>query len=861
MTARLCLTVLLVGGVTAVMSWAGSSGGRTVTEPLGVMTEPFATGLNFRTFNPPEGEKSDKALGEDLSLFEEFLEAQGVTRTWSQSDLEILTRLIGRDVMLASRRYEALDERYDVFDDEADDIEDALEDIEKEKYKKDDDDEIERAEDGKKKKKKKKDDGKKDDDDDGKKKDDDDDEKKEDDDDDEKKKDDDDDEKKKDDEDEVAPDLPRYLYLRRRAEPIRLDRNLLRDYLAMEEPVLHQLEAALACPDNEKLRFEACQNAANILYTLFSDQYLSEYPRVAGLERPRSEQLEIAKRFITRAKLNSTPYLDEASRYKRRLGRDSVHEARNLVERSSDDRPVTREELSRLTHLEVARLDVAPTNPWWFSHERMRCDPPNTWRMLESWLSRQVSAEELEKKSFEEDFPDFRYDLEEAQKILFWDDVKITATSPKVDTTDVFGQEWKLKWGEEAIVEPVANRLRLLLGAKFTDLVYADVGGCSHLLILPSEFEKSLNPDKQMPLTVSEFVEVMLKSKYQFNARPFILSSGRITEGNAESILRDLPEEAPKKYQPERLVGRTWIRFKESMVEARHDAYNRGGPVSAYTDFAAYDRGARLQKIVSIWLDETDVKEDNHRTVWMEDYDGKGAPQLIQYFHDSGSSIGGLRRTGEINVLTEKKGQGQFLWLSPMERQVQSNYFALYRPGFWDATTFADQYSGALHITRLSQSDIRGAVSHSKMPDFYQEVLSWRMIRRRDHVAAIYGLSLPDAPIDEKAPEHSVSLTTRADRSAAARRYQIPLSAIEDDLVRTGFLSSADRGGSTPDPFVDVLVKKGVIQEHQETVLLGILREYRHPPGFVSRMTRNEDDREYYPLRFQQEPPELSQEP
>lgn len=50
--------------------------------------------------------------------------------------------------------------------------------------------------------------------------------------------------------------------------------------------------------------------------------------------------------------------------------------------------------------------------------------------------------------------------------------------------TDAFGQDWKLKWGDEAVIEPIGNRLRVLLGAKFCDLTYTSTEGDSHLLIL-----------------------------------------------------------------------------------------------------------------------------------------------------------------------------------------------------------------------------------------------------------------------------------------------------------------------------------------------------------------------------------------
>ncbi|MEC5128950.1 hypothetical protein VSU19_19465, partial [Verrucomicrobiales bacterium BCK34] len=661
--------------------------------------------------------------------------------------------------------------------------------------------------------------------------------------------------KKKKDDDKIKEvrnpraDLANYLRLREIALPIRSERNDLRKYIAFEEPLLAKLERARRSPEDAKLRYEACDEAARILYSLFSDQMMSERGGIA-LSQDMRLKMNVAKQFLFRATMNATPLLNQASQRKRKLYRFGAEkEAANLAHPEDANRFVTVDEMAKMTHGEVAALDVAPTNPQWHSRRFMQDCRPDTWSELESWLSHQVSAELLDKKKFREKYPDFHYSLSGSRKVLLWDDLKTTATSPKIDTEDVFGQKWKLKWGEESATEPVTNRLKLLLGAKYTDLAYADTDGNAHLLILPSDLQRKMNPDKTMPLTKEEFVRTMKESNYDFNIEPFILSHGIITESNAESILRGLPAETPKKFRPEKFVGQTWIRFRESMVEAKHDAFTTGGPVSNYTDFASRDRALRQMMLMAFWLGEVDVKEDNFKSVTIRNFGGVSGPQYLEYFHDSGSALGGASRSGELNKFNVDRGTGAFIWTSPEGRLVFSNEFQIYRPSAWDHVTFADHRAGAEHIMRITGNEIRAIVEHSKQPDFYKQVLTWKLIRRRDLIAKTFGLATPDEKAGP-APTISVPLTTREDRLAAARLYRIPLVEIENDLVRMGFLPAGAREASTGEPYNDVLVKDGVLQDYHDTVIPGILRDVRHPGGFVVRITRFDDGGEYQSLRL-----------
>ncbi|MDF1657516.1 MAG: hypothetical protein P1U58_07880, partial [Verrucomicrobiales bacterium] len=126
----LCLPSLLLAAALTTGVAVTMGGEHPATESLGTLTRPLADTLDFPTFNPAEGEKTDKNLGEILSLFDDFLAAQGITPEGTKADLEKLYVLISRDFALASGKEDYYDDLYDDLDDEADDLADDLEDWE-----------------------------------------------------------------------------------------------------------------------------------------------------------------------------------------------------------------------------------------------------------------------------------------------------------------------------------------------------------------------------------------------------------------------------------------------------------------------------------------------------------------------------------------------------------------------------------------------------------------------------------------------------------------------------------------------------------------------------------------------------------
>src|SRR6056297_381198 len=128
--ASLLIAGATLAGTMLLLGNRANAGEHPATEPLGPLREPLADTLDFSSFNPAEGEKTEKNLGEILSLFDDFLTAQGISPHGTEDDLEKLHALISRDHALATAKEDDYDDLYDDLDDEADDLADDLEDWE-----------------------------------------------------------------------------------------------------------------------------------------------------------------------------------------------------------------------------------------------------------------------------------------------------------------------------------------------------------------------------------------------------------------------------------------------------------------------------------------------------------------------------------------------------------------------------------------------------------------------------------------------------------------------------------------------------------------------------------------------------------
>lgn len=203
--------------------------------------------------------------------------------------------------------------------------------------------------------------------------------------------------------------------------------------------------------------------AQRIFYSAISLDY-------TGRKLKLWEKLAFPFQMISRI-TTSIPYL-EPDQIDQPIGRyQAKREARFLISKQDDQNFVSVDELARMTAREVSLLDNSNNHPHWHSRSYM-ADHPTPWQDLENFVIKEVERKVQKKKDVAID-----YNLDKARKILFFSKVKDSATSPKINTKDIYGMKWKLKWGIEVQVEPVLNRLYTYLGAKWADLVYGNHKG------------------------------------------------------------------------------------------------------------------------------------------------------------------------------------------------------------------------------------------------------------------------------------------------------------------------------------------------------------------------------------------------
>ncbi|MCP4661317.1 MAG: hypothetical protein GY856_38430 [bacterium] len=556
-------------------------------------------------------------------------------------------------------------------------------------------------------------------------------------------------------------------------------------------------------------------------------QYLLR--RFAGVENLAKN----LKRHVFRDCQFKIPYLEEAE-LGRPLGDERAElEARFLVDAADPGSFVPSARLARMTPEEVAALDIGEGHPVWHTRAYM-AEHPDTWRELEAWVEKRITKKLSKSHDLKKTFPDFSYRLATARKVLFFDKIKDTATSPKIKSVDSFGIDWKIKWGDEVQPEAVGNRLWMKLGGKFTDLLYVNGVGREHLVLVLADPGKAGKKGDSTcyPLTYEDLAGCLLQSKYEFNLDPYLYETGTLSEDNVASILSDLPEEALEGYRLEDLIGRDYVTFRETLVEVGppKSVVRRGGATSFSGLGARRDRVARALFVFNMWIWNQDAKDDNNRGLLLKDFEGDGYT-YVETQHDFGVSLGGLISYGEINKM--QVGDAFARVGGRFTPEIYFRQSAYYYPKAWGETTFADGLWMARQLAALNRADMEEVVAQTLWPDFMQQALTYKLVARRNQIAGLFHLEVPAG--DEVSPViFEVSLAGVEDRRAAADRYHVDPAWIEEAMRKAGLL---DRG------FRDQLVKEGQVSKCEETILIGILERHLHPSGLSKRVSRFFDDK------------------
>ncbi|HEY9068868.1 MAG TPA: hypothetical protein VIV61_01355 [Candidatus Ozemobacteraceae bacterium] len=379
--------------------------------------------------------------------------------------------------------------------------------------------------------------------------------------------------------------------------------------------------------------------------------------------------------------------------------------------------PVSREELSRLSPVEISRLQPAPDHPALSGKA-----PGNN---FQDFVNEQVSLIRACEKKLA------RFDLGYARRILFYDELKEDATSPKITVKDRYGLTWKLKWGDEVHTDVAMTRLAIDLGASFEDLKFYSGPGESLLILTP--------PDKTGPDAVHSFSrlsEMLLNSKFQFHADRYLLDGNLVKNGNTilgHGIVDK--QMAERESIDPKYVGAAFVKFKECQLSLYNPAIKRLGGAALSTAGAETDRVTRGSIVFNAWIKNKDMKDDNARVGLVYNLKTRQFDRTVEFQSDLGCTLGGLKPSGELNSFEPSFVRTRLGTINFVMRP-------LYVPRAWKDCSWADARWMALRIAKLSRADLERCFAESGWPSFAQKVAVERLISRRNELIQPFRLDL-----------------------------------------------------------------------------------------------------------------------
>jgi hypothetical protein len=290
------------------------------------------------------------------------------------------------------------------------------------------------------------------------------------------------------------------------------------------------------------------------------------------------------------------------------------------------------------------------------------------------------------------------------------------------------------------------------------------------------------------------------------------------------------------------LIGREFVTFNETLLEFQSNGHGvqqlGAAPLSSIS--ARSQRPLRGLAILTYWIHNKDAKDANAKGVI-----DVGHATYLQYFHDMGASFGGLKYSGNPNLLNVGHA-----FAIRRHHDVKFHSNMLYVPKAFHDATYGDAMWMVRKLMRLSREDILAAVAATHWPDFQQNVLASRLIARRNAIAIAFDTG-PVMPSD--AAPTVVSLRTPADRRAAVMRYELPIAtggdadkaqALLEEFMAASGIEMKD-GLAELDDRPDGLTKDSVLEttDCKRSVLVAWLEQTVHPAGLSRRVYRRSDDK------------------
>jgi len=391
--------------------------------------------------------------------------------------------------------------------------------------------------------------------------------------------------------------------------------------------------------------------------------------------------------------------------------KQAMLEAKNLFKPGQKD-PVGPDKLALMTPVEISRLEPAPDHG-----AIMPVRPGNHFQKFVKDMTEIIRDSGGKKcKQF-----DFSY----ARRIMFFHELKESASSPKITAKDRYGLKWKVKWGDEVHSDVVATRLAIDLGATYADLKFYS-GPRETLLILPRE--------KDSPATQHELAELLRKSTYKFHLNRYVVETPSIKTENGVLAGTGRVDEAmlERESLDREYLGCYYIAFKECQLSIDNPALKRLGGVDLNRS-AIDDRVARALLVFSAWICNPDVKEDNTRSGLLWNKKSGSFDRHVEFVSDMGAAFAGPYSSGCLSALSSSV-VGEIFNV----RLIKTH--PIFLPGSWKHCTWSDARWMARRIGALGRADLERVFAESGWPDFSQKLGVEKMLARRNDLIKAFDL-------------------------------------------------------------------------------------------------------------------------
>jgi len=418
------------------------------------------------------------------------------------------------------------------------------------------------------------------------------------------------------------------------------------------------------------------------------------------------------------------------------LGEAHARLEASRLRRPGSETPVSLEDLAKMSPDEVSRLE--PRN----DHPALRpVAPGNHYAAFLAGITRLIRR--AGKKTE-------RFDLAYARRILFFDELKTDASSPKVKAKDRYGVGWRVKWGDEVHADVVATRLAIELGATYADLKFWSGPGETLLILPPAK-----NPGD--PATQADLERLLLDSKFAFHLRRYMVGKPSLSDGQGNPIGTGKVDAAmlERESLDPKYLGCVYLAFKECQLSLDSPAIKRLGGVDLNRGAALDDRVARGSLVFSTWINNPDVKEDNTCGGLLLDEQTGAFTRYVEFLSDMGASFAGPFSAGCLSTLSANC-VGEVL-------DVQSlQLHPVFLPDCWRHCTWADARWMARRIGHLRRADLERVFADSGWPVFSQKLGVEKLLARRNDLVKTFDLEREGIPLEPCDPRLTIKITTAA---------------------------------------------------------------------------------------------------